>query len=76
MAKLFLFLGTLMAGLAPQAERMLVEVDFRLSEPRRDGSSGFRQMARSVMRYSDFSVCELMLNGEENLCWSIIWKTW
>ena len=60
MAKLFLFLGTLMAGLAPQAERMLVEVDFRLSEPRRDGSFGFRQMARSVMRYSGFSVCELM----------------
>ncbi|MGF0037425.1 hypothetical protein [Victivallis vadensis] len=49
-----------MAGLAPQAERMLVEVDFRLSEPRRDGSSGFRQTARSVMRCSDFSVCELM----------------
>ena len=34
MAQLFSFLGTLMAGLAPQAERMLVEVDFRLSEPR------------------------------------------
>ena len=59
MAKLFLFLGTLMAGLAPQAERMLVEVDFKLSEPRRDGSFGFRQMARSVMCCSDFSVYEL-----------------